>query len=414
MTNPVSVIDTKDPGDETQRNFRYQHAYGVILLIGAACNKLDYISLYAEHHEDFLCEKRSGKFVGYQIKTRKPEEGVWDLSDEPLRKSIRRFIELNQKYDSYLDSLVFVSNSGFSNPGSDIKDKVKLSRSPQKFTEHVSKCSDAKAICPPFDESFEELRRYCNCTSGELIAVIKKLDLVIGPERNSFDAEITATHLPHLPDCSSLPIHMLNAVRDELVQKVYYASSLKIDDPSKHWYPINRSSIDDPVIKSKKLTVDMVNYMAQDRTAPPFRYYNTHPTIQLGDGQGKLSILRQKMERGGLHHQIQTMERRSLSAEQKLMEYAVKNPTNLDSYISQLVGVVKGECDEAYHHAIMSGEPIGHQMLDTLYKCLKEKADKHPALVMREPYETLIGIAGLLTGDCQVWWSEPFPIASSQ
>jgi len=120
------------------------------------------------------------------------------------------------------------------------------------------------------------------------------------------------------------------------------------------------------------------------------------------------------MERGGLHHQIQTMERRSLSAEQKLMEYAVKNPTNLDSYISQLVGVVKGECDEAYHHAIMSGEPIGHQMLDTLYKCLKEKADKHPALVMREPYETLIGIAGLLTGDCQVWWSEPFPIASSQ
>ena len=37
--SPDEVLDTVDTGDETQLRFRYQHAYGVILLLAALSGK---------------------------------------------------------------------------------------------------------------------------------------------------------------------------------------------------------------------------------------------------------------------------------------------------------------------------------------------------------------------------------------
>jgi len=45
-SSPKSVVAVGDPGDETLRNYRYQVAYGVILLIGAASKKLPYNGNY--------------------------------------------------------------------------------------------------------------------------------------------------------------------------------------------------------------------------------------------------------------------------------------------------------------------------------------------------------------------------------
>lgn len=75
VIDPKNVLAKNDPGDETQRNFRYQAAYGVILLIGSLSGNLPYVSVYAEHHEDFLCERVDGKYDAYQVKTRNPEDG---------------------------------------------------------------------------------------------------------------------------------------------------------------------------------------------------------------------------------------------------------------------------------------------------------------------------------------------------
>jgi hypothetical protein len=114
------------------------------------------------------------------------------------------------------------------------------------------------------------------------------------------------------------------------------------------------------------------------------------------------------MLKGDLAFQIETMERRSISAERRLMEIAHRKPESAEDLLNQLVSVVKGECDEAYHHASVSGNVIGPQMLDDVFKRLKDKANL--TITHGEPYETLIGIAGLLTGECKVWWSEIFDL----
>lgn len=42
----------RDAGDETARNFRYQHSYGVILLAAASRGDLPYAAIWCERHED--------------------------------------------------------------------------------------------------------------------------------------------------------------------------------------------------------------------------------------------------------------------------------------------------------------------------------------------------------------------------
>jgi hypothetical protein len=307
-----------------------------------------------------------------------------------------------------------VSNAGYSHPSADTKDTTKIRRSPERFLKHISSCASDGEIAEPFSKTFLELQTYCECTSLVLLDVLRKMGVIRGPDRNSFDAEISATHLPAIAECVVLPVPLLNAIRDELIQKVYYASSLKIDDPSKHWHPLNASTEDNPVIQAKRICVDEVGRAIRDRTAPPFRYCNTSSTLTLGAGNGNLALIRRKMIRGGLASQVQTMERRSLSAERKLMELALRKPEELDSLLDQLVGVVKGECDEAYLRASLSGLPVGPKMMDDVYARLHDKAENHSALVFHEPYETLIGVAGLLTGECQIWWSEPFQVTGAE
>lgn len=411
-STPINLPSDDTAGEDTERNYRYQHAYGVILLIGAASNKLPYVSIYAEHHEDFICERSDRLIDGFQIKTRKPEEGSWNLADEAVKKSIKRFVKLNNTFPESIGSLYFVSNVDFSNPGMDIKDQAKLRKSPIKLIKAAKEASAVDQVENPFDKTLLELCDYCECSSEELFIVLKKIDFVQGPDRNSFDSEIVTTHLASIPTCSTFSVSTLNSIRDELIHQVWLASH-KVVDSSKHWYPINEISSENPRITAKRIFPEVVLQAIQDKAEPTFRYFDA-PTLKLGNGKGNLEILRKKMKKGELHNQILTMERRSLSAEQKLIELALRNPNQIESQLAQLESVVQGECDEAYLHASLEGNLFGRQMLADIYERLRLKADQQSALVLRQPYELLIGISGLLTGECKVWWSERFDLEGEE
>lgn len=295
------------------------------------------------------------------------------------------------------------------NPTDRSRDYEKIRKSPERFLEHIHNCNNETEISSPFNKTFNELVLYCDCSPQHLFSVLRKIGLVRGPERDSFDSDILALHLPKLEHCKSLDVASLASIRDELIQKVYYASSLKIDDPSKHWTPINSQYELSPIIRAKCIEIDEALRTVAEKTAPPFRYsIIQHPMLKLGDGRSNLSKMKIKMFKGGLVYQIETMERRSLSAEQRLIEETIRNSESIDNKLNHLASVVQAECDEAYHHASLSGKQIGPQMLDDVYRRLKEKGNSEE--VFKEPYETLVGIAGLLTGECKVWWSEPFDI----
>lgn len=410
--NPLEVPSENTAGEDTERNYRYQHAYGAILLIGAACKKLPYISIYAEHHEDILGERDDSLFDGYQIKTRKPEDGVWDLADTAVKKSIKNFVNLYKKFPSAIGELKFVSNVGYSSPAVDIKDQTKLRRSPLKFLEVVQASGNFGLIAKPYAQTFDEIREFCECTSQELFETLTRMQFVRGPERSSFDAEIVTDHLALLPECVGQSVEVLSSVRDELIRKVWLASH-SVNDSSRHWLPAGIISPSNPTIFAKRVPVNAVYDILNQKVAPSFLFRSSY-SVSLGNGKGNLWKLRKKMERGKLHSQIETMERRSISAEQSLIEHANRRPEDIERLLTQLEGIVQGECDEAFHTSSITEDDFGPQMLKDVYARLREKANVHSKLVFDQPYEMLIGMAGLLTGECKVWWSQPFNLEDEQ
>lgn len=123
MSTPTDSRDSKDPGDEVLRKFRYQHAYGAILAIGMATKKLGYTAIWCEQHEDFLAEHDGGGFDAFQIKTRKSEIGEWQINDEAWHKSVGRFIALDASFPSQIQRFYFVSNTHFSDSGAEQKER---------------------------------------------------------------------------------------------------------------------------------------------------------------------------------------------------------------------------------------------------------------------------------------------------
>jgi len=57
-----------------------------------------------------------------------------------------------------------------------------------------------------------------------------------------------------------------------------------------------------------------------------------------------------------------------------------------------------------------TGDPFGPLMLIDVQDRLKRIAETQPARVHRQSYDLLVGVAGLLTSECKVWWSEPFEL----
>jgi hypothetical protein len=411
--HPLETEPDNTSGEDSEHNYRYQHAYGAILLIDSECNKLPYIAIYAEHHEDLLCERLDNKFDCYQVKTRDPGEGDWDLNDEPVKKSIKRFVELNIKFQDHICAFFFVSNSGYSKPGMAIQDQTKLRRSPIRFMEIVRNCASLADVSKPFDETIEDLRNYCGCTSEELFSALQKLWFIQGPERYGYPSIITDKHLPQIDECSSFPIPIVNAIREELIRLVWVAAS-EVDDPSKDWYPIGWTSPENPHIRAKRVPVKVVMETVLQKSIPMFRFTGTS-TLKLGDGAKNLAVLRKKMIKGGLQSQVDSMEQRSLSAEQRLFELAYINTDEIELYLQQLEWVVRGECDEAYLKATKNDGSIdGQLMLTDVYSRLQKKAEQDRILVYRQPKEMLIGIAGLLSGACKIWWSEPFELDGAE
>lgn len=113
MNSPITQRDTDDSGDATQRNYRYQYAYGVILLVAATMKTKDFRAIWCEQQEDLLCEIDEDLFDAVQVKTQQPESGFWQTNTDAFVKSIQRFVALDGKYPGAIRRFAFASKPSF-------------------------------------------------------------------------------------------------------------------------------------------------------------------------------------------------------------------------------------------------------------------------------------------------------------
>ncbi len=201
----------------------------------------------------------------------------------------------------------------------------------------------------------------------------------------------------------------LSAVREALIARIAQASSLVSADPTRDWIGLTRQTNEDPFLFAKRITTEDITLTVRDALASGFRFLPELASLRLGDAAGRLDILSKKMIRGGLAPRYEMMRRRALTAEQLLLDLATR-PDDPKALCSQIENVVLAECDDANLRASQANEHFGAAMLIDVQDRLKRIAETEPARVDRQPYDLLVGVAGLLTSECKVWWSEQFEL----
>ncbi|MFP1133155.1 dsDNA nuclease domain-containing protein [Asticcacaulis sp. W401b] len=404
----LSTTASGDPGDETERNFRYQHQYGVVLLAAVRRGKLNYIAIYCEHHEDFLAERPDGLFDAYQIKTSKPENGAWTLKSVPLTKSIGRFVDLMAAFPDQIGRFVFVSNSDVDSVTPASTDDKRRGRCPGLMLDHVKSCSDADAIQPPFRNTFDALAAELGADKTQLFEVLRRLETVKGPSREDFDAALAQEHIGGLTECAHLAPAPLRELCNNLVATFHRAASLFVVDPDRHLAKIPSGTTDNPVIAAKRIVIADVALAPMSTASDTFRYQGP-PTISLGQLRPK-RILEQKLERGEVGDLIDYMKAREQAAEYHFLEEQAKDSAWAARQLRQVEEAVHGECLESYMAHQTPGAPFGRAMFNDLSTRLRSLETQRRDLLGGAPYELLMGTAALLTHDCRVWWSDRFQV----
>lgn len=404
MTTPIDHRNTDDPGDATQRNYRYQSAYGVVLLVAASMGNKDYRAIWCEQQEDFLCEIASDeRFDAVQVKTQQPESGYWQTNSEAFVKSIKRFVELDAKYPGAIRRFAFVSNTGFLDSDAD----TQASKSPLHLLRAVNAAKHWNELTEKALKAFQQLKTNTVSKELALFSVLRRLDLALGPSRDAFVAELALNHLSQLDHCRDLNAGRLEDVTDAAIGLVERASSLSCQSPERHYACLNRGGTTDPQLLAKRLAVEQFVLKCRDAASPDFRYLEGLTSQPLKLAGKDLKVFCAKLNRGGLEEQAEILRRQTLSAHAALLERADRDE-NGERVVTQIENVVLAECKEAQLRQATPGQPYGQKMMIEVQDRLKGVAKNDASRVHEQPYEILIGMAGLLTEECTVWWSEKF------
>ena len=404
----AAALNLGDPGDATQRNFRYQHAYGVVLILAATTGSREYVAIWCEHHEDFLAERPDGLFDAYQVKTRKPEIGAWELTDTALMDSIRRFVQLMTRFPGAIHSFFFVSNAECS----DSTARASLGKSPQQLRRKVLECDSAHELPQHFQQAVATLAAHCGCTTDEVFSCLKLLEYIRGPGRDSFEAELSHNAVSAVPRWDRLSRSELNLVRDALLQLVAKASALSVDSPERFVCPLDATDRRNPALLAKRLEPSVV--VDTIVIGAPFRFLPEETSLELGSTGGESHRRYRKLLAGGLGAYSGMLESRALATERHLIEQQLIDATEARALLNQVEHVVYGECLEAHNQACLDAEPFGLRMLADVNQRLRSLASERPEMVHNAPFELLSGVAMLLTGACKVWWSPTFTMDAEQ
>lgn len=402
--NPVHNLPAQDHGAKTLRNYRYQSAYAVVLLIAAAAKKNNYTSIWCEQEDDLLCQIEQNRFDSFQVKTQQPELGPWKLTDDAFTGAIRVFLRLDHKYPTSFRFFNFVSNTEC------LETEAKTSKHlcPKRLADAARTCTDHSGLSNSVSDGFDALRQKVETTKEALFKVISRLNFVKSPDRDSFIAELAQNHLRELEWCR-LPQPRLDALVRSLIEMVDSASSLSSQSPARH-YPLNTSDTAiDPQLISKEITVESFILRSRELVGTTFRYLPTLTTKPLDQTNKNLQRFRAKLREGGLEDYADSLRNQTLSSEAIFLDLATRGPEG-EAQLAQIENVVKAECDAAHLRAAQGTKPFGQRMLIDVQDRLQGIAKNESAKVGRQPYEALMGMAGILTESCPVWWSEKFDV----
>lgn len=402
---PDKIIDANDPGDEVLKRFRYQITYAGILCMLMVDNE-DYDELFCEHHEDILVKYTDQTYTGIQVKTKALNLPPFNISDEAIIKSIKRFVLLNKQFPDKFRHFSIVSNHGF--------DQSKPNLCLSTLIENIKLDVD---ILRPRSKTLALIKKVCSETDCDEEFVKSTIGLI----RLKTYCSLEDIHMKLLNDLKNCKLlkgateSKLNQLADMIISKCFSKSSLFVSDENAALnYMTGNADLDDIIqqcIRDKCFKRDeIISWLESEKTAPVSLLLKDRiPEDDSTLGHRKLEI---KMDAGGIDAEnIGSIKDFKFAFEQHFLGWIYKDQDDADLKYAQVMAVTKNLCKEIYDEKeIAANKSSGQDMLVSVRREIKDRKKNEPAIFLDCSYEHIIGAVGVLTESCKVWWTPKFDI----
>ncbi|NGM74264.1 dsDNA nuclease domain-containing protein [Sphingobacterium sp. SGL-16] len=402
---PDSVVDSKDPGDDVLRRFRYQITYTGILCL-KMINQIEFEELFCEHHEDLLVKYKDGTYTGIQIKTKELNLPPFKIDDDSIIKSFKRFIILDMTFPGKFRTFSIVSNHGF--------DQSKPHLCINTLIENIKQGND---VLKPRSKTLTLIKGLCKdtgCDEEHAKNVIAKIRLRTFCGLDDINMKLH-NELKNCKILKGLTESKLLEIGDLIIAKCFHASSLTIsDDDPIISYISGKSELADiaaQIITDKCIKLrDFQSWLESEKITPAVLLLKDREhKINSTDGYRRLEI---KMDAGEIDaDNISIIKDFKFAFEQHSLAWMYKDSEDADLKYSQIMSVTQNLCKEIYDEKkIGQGEKTGQEMLIAVRREIKNRKANDPKIFLDCTYEHIIGAVGVLTESCKVWWTPKFDI----
>lgn len=406
---PDQILSHNDKGDDTLRRYDYQKVYTAIVALQLLKQNTSVDEVFCEQFEDVLVKLKNGKFVGIQVKTQELDLGEFNSGDKAIVKSLTRFVELELLFSGCFERYTIATNTGFSkttNHHKNIHHLIKLAKEGKKEELMKARSLGKKIIT--------QISKSCKCENDVVIDVLSKVSV------HSKYASLQKAYLflndelSRIEPVKGQTMGVIESVSDRIYSLISKASALTVNGNDVSVFigtesPENKQN--EEIIAGKRIDKKILERIIEDEVAHPVNLYlKDKPKIL--DIKKTMERLALKMDAGGISSDnVFLAKDYKYSTETHLISWLHKQtPQEADRRYNQVRLAVKTECQEAYDEEKKPDGDFGEEMLKNLRKRLRNRRIDEPDLFFQCGYEHLLGMAGILTEDCEVWWSKKFKI----
>jgi hypothetical protein len=402
---PDTVIDGKDPGDDVLRRFVYQITYAGILCILMAEDE-SYEELFCEHHEDILVKHIDQTYTGIQVKTKDLNLPPFNIMDNSIIKSLKRFITLEMTFPRKFRGFSIVSNHGF--------DQSKPNLCLNTLIENIKLGTDVMASRSKTLGLIKKLCSETGCDKDLALSVIGKVRLRTYCALGDIHMKL-ANAMKNCPILRGATESKIVQLAEAIVLKCLHASSLSISDEKAILsYMTGSTGVEEILkqcIKDKCITrFEFKLWLEAEKILPVSLLLKDRIKVSDStDGHRRLEI---KMDAGGIDAEnIGSVKDFKFAFEQHSLSWMYKNADEAESKYAQIMAVTQNLCKEIYDEKeIVNNKSDGQQMLVAVRKEIKNRKKDEPGIFLDCSYEHIIGAVGILTESCKVWWTPKFEI----
>jgi hypothetical protein len=229
------------------------------------------------------------------------------------------------------------------------------------------------------------------------------------------DARVVLVHM--LPKCALVGDRLhseLSAIADALIEEMLKAGSITHDSIRDRYLIVFDKP--DEIAASEKISGKCVNcerlqlVLSNCLTRQPT--LTTNAPVSVADLPSGLTTMEAKMAAGAISiGNIDLAKDLKASTESLLVGWLYREGKGLaDRRYQHLRTLVRSESQEAFDLAFRDDASFGPAMLSDLRTRLRRRYGEDPGSFFGCAYEHLMGMAGILTEDCTLWWSKPFEI----